>query len=96
MEIQTIKVQGKNNKHRVLLYAISTCVWCKRAKRFLKNNNIAYEYVDVDRCSIEDLRKVKRDILNRGGKLAYPTIIIDNKVLMTSPKEDELRKILEI
>jgi glutaredoxin-like protein NrdH len=96
MEIQTTKVPGENNKHRVLMYAISTCVWCKRAKRFLKDNHIEYEYVDVDLSSLDDLRKVKRDILNRGGHLTYPTIIIDDKVLLTNPQEDELRKALEI
>ena len=77
------------------MYAISTCVWCKRAKKFFKDKHIAYEYVDVDRCSREDLRKVHKDILNRGGSLTYPTIIIDDKVLMTNPKEDELMKVLK-
>jgi glutaredoxin len=78
------------------MYALSTCVWCKRAKRFLKGNHIAYEYVDVDRCSREDLQKVHQDILNRGGSLTFPTIIIDDKVLMANPKEDELMKVLDI
>ena len=78
------------------MYALSTCVWCKRAKKFLKDNHIAYEYVDVDRCSREDLQKVHQDILNRGGSLTYPTIIIDDKVLMTNLKEDELMKVLDM
>lgn len=94
--MKTTKVSGKNTNHRVLLYAISTCPWCKRAKRFLKNNHVEYEYIDVDLCNNEDLREVKRDILSRGGSLIYPTIIIDDRVLMTNPKEAELRKALGI
>jgi len=31
-----VNVPGRNNKHHVLMYAISTCGWCKRAKKFLK------------------------------------------------------------
>ena len=39
------KVSGKNNKHKVFLYALSTCVWCKMTKQYLNDNNIEYEYV---------------------------------------------------
>jgi glutaredoxin-like protein NrdH len=42
------KISGKNAKHKVFLYALSTCVWCKMTKQFLKDNDVAYEYVDVD------------------------------------------------
>ena len=95
MVIRTTKVLGKNDKHKVLMYAISTCVWCKRAKRFLKNQVVEFEYVDVDLCSIIELREIKDDILKRGGKLIYPTIIIDNHILMTNPSEEKLKEALE-
>ncbi len=94
--MQTVKVPGKSNGHRVLMYAISTCAWCKRAKKFLKDNNIEYEYVDVDLCSRGDREKIREDILNRGGRLSYPTIIIDNRILITGFQEDKMREALEI
>ena len=94
--MQTIKVPGKNNRHRVLMYAISTCGWCKRAKKFLKDNNIEYEYVDIDLCSREDREKIREDILSRGGRLSYPTIIVDDRILITSFQEDKIREALEI
>ena len=93
--MQTIKVPGKNNKHRVLMYAISTCGWCKRAKKFLIDNNIEYEYVDVDLCSKEEREKIRSDILSRGGLLSYPTIIVDDRTLITSFQEDKIREALE-
>ena len=93
--IRTSKVPGKNNKHKVLMYAISTCVWCKRAKRFLTNHSVEFEYVDVDLCSIDELREIKDDILKRGGRLIYPTIIIDDRILMTNPSEKKLQEALE-
>jgi len=48
--MQTTRVPGRNNKHKVVMYAISTCGWCKRTKNFLRDNNIEYEYVDIDLC----------------------------------------------
>jgi glutaredoxin-like protein NrdH len=95
-KMQTVKVPGKNNKHKVLLYAISTCGWCKRAKKFLNDNNVEYEYVDIDLSSGEDREKIRQDIQSRGGRLAYPTIIIDNKILLTGASPDKLREVLEI
>ena len=94
--MQTIKVSGKNNKHSVLVYAISTCAWCKRVKKFLKDNDIEYEYVDIDLCSEEDREQIIKDILTRGGRFGYPTLIIDNRLLITGFQEDKIRKALEI
>ncbi len=94
--MQPTKVPGKNNKHKVLMYALSTCGWCKLAKHFLKDNSVEYEYVDVDLCSIEDKQKIRQDIQSRGGILAYPTMIIDNKILLTGAPQYRLKEVLEI
>ncbi|MEJ2242164.1 MAG: glutaredoxin family protein [Candidatus Bathyarchaeota archaeon] len=94
--MKTIKVPGPNKKHKVLIYSISTCGWCNRAKKFLKDNNVEYEYIDIDQCSMEDKRKIIKDIQSRGGTLAYPTLIIDNETLLTGAPQDKLREILEI
>ena len=94
--MRIVKVPGRNNKHKVLMYAISTCGWCKRAKKFLNDNDVEYEYVDIDLSSWEDRHKIREDIQNRGGQLLYPTLIVDNKLLLTNPSPDKLREVLEI
>jgi glutaredoxin len=90
------KVSGKNSKHKVTLYAISTCAWCKRAKNFFEDNDIEYEYVDIDLCSKEDREEIRKEILKRGGRLSYPTIIIDDEVLITGFHDDKIKEVLEI
>jgi glutaredoxin len=94
--MKSLKVQGKNNKHQVLLYALSTCAWCKMTKQFLKDKSVEHEYIDVDLCNEEDKDKIKRDILHRGGALTYPTIIIDNKILISGFYKDKISEALEI
>jgi glutaredoxin-like protein NrdH len=94
--MQTVKISGRNNKHKVLLYAISTCGWCKRAKQFLKDNDVEFEYVDIDMCNMADKQKIRQDIRSRGGTLAYPTLIIDNEILLTGAPRDKLKEVLEI
>ena len=90
------KVDGKNSKHKVFVYALSTCVWCKMTKQFLKDNNIAFEYVDVDLCSEEDKQKIREEIQKRGGTLNYPTTVIDEKTVVTGFRKDQLKKELEL
>jgi len=94
--MKIVKVPGKNTKHKVFVYALSTCAWCRLTKQYLKDNGIEYEYVDVDLCNDDDKDKVKQEILDKGGDLSYPTIIIDDKTLITGFRKDKLKEILKI
>ena len=90
------KVQGKNNQHKVVIYALSNCVWCKMTKQYLKDNNIEYEYLDVDTCSPQEKEQARQKILNKGGNLSYPTTIVDDKELITGFRKDQLKEALEL
>ena len=94
--MKVVKVSGRNNKHKVFVYALSTCAWCKQTKKFLKDNGIEYEYADVDLCDEEDQEKVSKDILSKGGRLSYPAIIIDNKIVINGFQVDKIKEALEI
>nr|MDO8097555.1 glutaredoxin family protein [Candidatus Njordarchaeota archaeon] len=93
---RTTKVLGKNKKHKVLIYALSTCVWCKRAKQLMNDNGIEYEYVDIDLCSPKEQEEIKNDIMKRGGSIGFPCIIIDDKTLITGFREDKIKEVLEL
>ncbi len=90
------RVKGKNNKHKVLLYALSTCGWCKKTKKLLADNGVEYEYVDADLCSDEEYGQIRDDIMRRGGRIAFPTLVVDDERLITGFDEDEIRKALGI
>lgn len=92
--MKIVKVNGKKKNHKVFMYALSTCVWCKRTKQFLKDNDVEFEYVDLDLCSDEDHEKIQKDITKRGGELIYPTIIVDDKTLITGYKLDKISRVL--
>ena len=91
-----IKVSGKNNKHKVLVYALSTCAWCKMTKKFLSDSGVEYEFVDVDLASTQDHEKIRDDIVKKGAEPSYPTIIVDNKTVITGFRKDLLQKALEL
>ena len=78
------------------MYALSTCAWCKMTKQFLKDNNVEYDYIDVDLCKEEDKQKIREHIQSKGGPLSYPTIIVDDEVLITGLRKDKLKEALEL
>ncbi len=90
------KVSGEKNNHKVILYALSTCVWCKLTKQFLKDNSVAYEYLDVDLLEEEDKDKVKNLIYDRTGNVGFPTVIIDDKDVISGFRKDELKEVLKL
>lgn len=94
--MNVVKVVGKNNKHKVFMYALSTCAWCKMTKRFLKDNNVEFEYVDVDLVVGKDKEKVKQEILDKGGSLSYPTIVVDDNILINGFRKDRIKEALEL
>jgi glutaredoxin-like protein NrdH len=94
--MQFSKIQGKQNKHKVVVYALSTCVWCKMTKQYLKDNSVEYEYIDVDLCQEEDKQKIRQHIQSKGGPLSYPTTIVDDNVVITGFRKDLLKEALEI
>ncbi len=94
--MQFSKVLGKKNNHKVAVYALSTCVWCKLTKQFLKDNDIEFEYVDVDLLDDEDKMQAHETISSKGGMLSYPTTIIDDKTVVTGFRKDQLKEALGV
>lgn len=94
--MQFSKVAGKKTDHKVILYALSTCVWCKMTKQFLSDNSVAYEFVDVDLLEDDDKDKAHDAITSKGGPLSYPTIIVDDKTVITGFKKDQLKEALSL
>lgn len=94
--MQLSKVTGKKTDHNVILYALSTCVWCKLTKQYLNENQIQYQYIDVDLCEEEDKQKIRDIIQSKGAPLSYPTTIIDDKIVITGFRKDQLKEALDI
>jgi glutaredoxin-like protein NrdH len=94
--MQYSKVSGKKNDHKVTVFALSTCVWCKLTKQFLSDNGVAYEFVDVDLLDDNDKSKVHETIMSKGGGLSYPTTIVDDKTVITGFRKDQLKEVLGV
>lgn len=87
-----IKVKGSKKDHGVLIYALSTCGWCKKTKQFLKNNGIEYDYVDFDLASPEERQPIIDELTSKNIPFVFPITIIDNQTIIRGYDPDKLSK----
>ena len=79
---------------QVMLYALSTCVWCKRTKQLLEELGVAYEYEYVDFLEGDERAKAIATVEKWNPRCSFPTLIIKNKCIIGF-KEDEIRESLK-
>jgi glutaredoxin-like protein NrdH len=94
--MQFQKVSGKKSDHKVTVYALSTCVWCKLTKQYLSDNGVAYDFIDVDLLDEKDKGEAHEAITSKGGILSYPTTIVDDKTVITGFRKDQLKEALGV
>ena len=92
MAMATVKVEGEKKNHKVFLYTLSTCGWCKKTKQFLKDNGVEYEYLDIDTCTPEDRAEAIKDLKARRASIAFPVAIIDGETLISGYKPEKYRE----
>lgn len=84
-------VPGKK-KGDVLLFALSTCGWCKKTKEFLNELGIDYHYIYVDLASGKDSEEIEKELEKWNPEGSFPTIVIDNKDCIIGFKPEILKK----
>ncbi len=73
-----IQVKGKNTKHDVTIFTLSTCGWCEKTKNLLKSLDVSYLYIDVDTLEGNEKDEVINEVKKFNTRGSYPTIVIDN------------------
>lgn len=81
---------GKNAGH-VMLYALSTCPWCKKTKKLLDDLGVEYYYEDIDLLSDEEKEAAIETIKRWNPQCSFPTLVINQSTCIVGFKEDEIR-----
>ena len=84
------------NKGEILLYALSTCGWCKKTKSLLNKFGVEYSYINVDELDSSEKNEIVKEVKKWNPNINYPTIVINNKKCIVGFKEDEIREALHL
>ena len=93
--MQMKHVKGKN-KGDIILYGLSTCVWCKKTKKLLDRLGCDYNYIYVDQLEQTDKEETLNKIKKWNPRRSFPTLVINNEKCIVGYKEDEIREALNL
>ncbi len=86
-------VSGKN-EGKVMLYALSTCPWCRKTKQLLNDMGAEYDYIDVDLAQGQEREQVINEVRKYNPALSFPVILINDKPIIGF-KEQEIKDALK-
>ncbi|MBN2586128.1 MAG: glutaredoxin family protein [Candidatus Fermentibacteraceae bacterium] len=93
--MELINVEGAD-RGRVILFALSTCAWCRKTRRLLDSLGVSYSYIYVDRLNGEDRREAVAEMRRHNPAGNFPTVVIDNDTVITGHSPERLREALGV
>lgn len=76
-------LKAGENMPNITIYSTPSCIWCKRAKNYLNENNISFEDKDVSKD-----REAAYAMINKSGQRGVPVIDIDGTIIVGFDKEN--------
>jgi glutaredoxin 3 len=67
---------------KVVLFSTSTCSWCRRAKRYFKEQRVAFKEVNIERDP-----NAAREIVRKTGQTGVPVIKIGSTWIVGFDRE---------
>ena len=80
---------------KIRAYTLSTCPYCNAFKKFMEENDIPFEYTDVDFLEGRERREIIAEINEICPYCSYPIIMIGGRVI-DGFNENRMRKVLGI
>ncbi|MCX6006310.1 MAG: glutaredoxin family protein [Chloroflexi bacterium] len=87
-------VAGRNAV-KLMLYAFSTCIWCRKTKQLLTDLGVEYDYVFVDLLTGADKDEAVKIITKWNPDFSFPTLVLNDKKCIVGFKEPEIREALK-
>ncbi|MBN1485138.1 MAG: glutaredoxin family protein [Chloroflexia bacterium] len=89
-------IVGRKDQHQVLLYALSTCIWCRRTRQLLEDEDVAFDYVYVDLVEGTEREQVMTEVRQYNSRGSMPTIVVDQEQVIVGYKPERIREVLEL
>lgn len=89
-------IEGKHNTHKVMLYALSTCIWCRKTRQLLEDEGVTFDYIYVDLVDAEERESARAHIRQFSDRTSFPAIIFDEEDCIVGFKPDAIKERLGI
>ncbi len=79
---------------KVTIYALSTCLWCRKSKKYFEENKIPFEAVDYDKQSEDKQAEMMKEMKGAGCTGSFPFVRIGGACVQ-GYDPDEFEKLLK-
>lgn len=80
---------------KVMLYALSTCGWCRKTRQLLEDLQVAYDYEYVDLLQGKERDDAIDSVERLNPDRSFPTIVFNDSKIIIGFKENEIREALK-
>jgi glutaredoxin len=80
------------DRGNIVVYSLSTCIWCEKTKKLLTDLGVDFEYIYVDKLDGEEKNQIIQEVRRFNPSISFPTTIINGKKAILGFKEKEIRE----
>jgi glutaredoxin-like protein NrdH len=73
---------------KVKMFTLSTCSHCKATKKFMQDNGIPFDCVDIDLLQGADRENILKEVEKYNPQRSFPTIIIGDNIIIGFREKD--------
>jgi len=88
-------VSGKN-AGKLMLYALSTCIWCRKTKQLLTDLGVEYDFTFVDLLQGQEREQGIAMVEKWNPDGSFPTLVINDSKCIVGFKEKEIKEALKL
>lgn len=88
-------VDGED-RGKVVLFALSTCVWCRKTRKLLDSLGVEYSYIYVDRLSGSERTEAVEEMKRHNPVGSFPTVVVDDETVVSGHNPGRLREVLGV
>ena len=82
------------SQDKPVLYALSTCIHCKNAKKLLDECDVDYDCIYVDKLEGDERKQTIQKIKDMNPSGSFPTLVLSDGKIIIGYKEKEIKEAL--
>jgi len=86
-------VDGED-KGKIVLFALSTCQWCRKTRLLLEELEVDFSYIYVDLLEGEERSEIIEEVKKYNPQLSFPTLVLDDGEVIVGFNEEGIKEAL--
>ncbi|MRS12820.1 MAG: glutaredoxin family protein [Actinobacteria bacterium] len=66
----------------IRVYALSTCPYCRMARKYLDDNDVEYDVVEVDLLDGDERAAAIAEVKDISGGTSFPVMLFDDEIVV--------------